>query len=370
MQKLLYITDQDEYVDHSFIAPLFEIYLKKYMYVDIVYFTDFKSDFTGKDSNHFVVPSRYKNQLVPELKRNDIEMNTYDYVMVRNNITLMEHILKYRKKYQYKALFRFSFPKRRMQIRCEEAENKTQFLNKCLNYIKTAKETKIINRCDAFLPTSKRMQETFRLGVTIPSIICPPAINPQALHENQQHEGEEVRFVYVGTLDKVRHFDTILKAFSVLENNAWKLYISTRDIEFAYTLLEEYPTIKENIKLYNAKTKDALLELIAKADVGIALLPDLPVYNTTTPVKVFDYYASAVPCLMTHSEHTSDIFTDAEDAWFCDFTVQDIQEKLRHILTLSKEEVAAVGQKGQERLLDVKNYETIASTIANALKTL
>ena len=60
MQKLLYITDQDEYVDHSFIAPLFEVYLKKYLNVDIVYFTEFKSDFGIKDSHHFIVPSRYK----------------------------------------------------------------------------------------------------------------------------------------------------------------------------------------------------------------------------------------------------------------------------------------------------------------------
>jgi len=370
MQKLLYITDQDEYVDHSFIAPLFEIYLKKYMSVDILYFTEFKSDFTCKDTHHFVVPTRYKNVLLKELKHNNIDISSYDFVMVRNNIVLMEHILKQRKKYGYKALYRFSFPKRKVQIKCEEAKGKNQFLKRCIHYVQTKKETKIINDCDAFLPTSERMHQTYRPKVTIPTIICSPAINPAALHAHQQHEGEEIHFVYVGTLDKLRKFDTILNAFASLENKSWKLYISTRDVEFAYTLLENYPRIKEKVKVYNAKTKDALLELVAKSDIGIALLPDLPVYNTSTPVKVFDYYASGVPCLMTLSEHSSTIFTDCTDAWFCDFSANNIQKKLNYLLDLSKAEITALGAKGQTRLLEVKNYETIAKTIADQLKAL
>jgi len=370
MKKLLYITDQDEYVDHSFIAPLFEVYLKKYLTVDIVYFTEFKSDFTCKDAHHFIVPSRYKNVLFKELTCNNIDLHSYDFVMVRNNIPLMKQVLKYRDTYGYKALYRFSFPKRKVQIKCEEANGKNQFFKRCVHYMKTKKETKIINSCDAFLPTSRRMQQNYLPEVNIPTILCSPAINPKTLHAHQQHQDDTIHFVYVGTLDKLRHFNTILDAFDSLQNKAWKLYISTREVEFAYTMLEDYPSIKEHIKVYNAKTKDALLELVAKSDIGIALLPDLPIYNTSTPVKVYDYYSSAVPCLMTQSEHTSTIFTDCVDAWFCDFNVEDIKEKLNYLLMLSKEDIAAIGAKGQKRLLEVKNYETIAKTIANQLKAL
>ena len=370
MKKLLYITDQDEYVDHSFIAPLFEVYLKKYMLVDIVYFTDFKSDFMCKDGHHFIVPSRYKNVLFKELKHNHIDIRSYDFVMVRNNITLMKQVLKYRDTYGYKALFRFSFPKRKIDIKCEEAKGKNQFLKRCTHYIKTKEETKIINQCDAFLPTSERMKKAYLPNVNIPTIICSPAINPADLHAHQQHEGEKIRFVYVGTLDKVRQFDTILDAFASLANKPWELYISTRDVEFAYALLEKYPSIQEKVKIYNPKTKDALLGLIAKTDIGIALLPDLPIYNTSTPVKVFDYYASGVPCLMTQSDHTSTIFTDCVDAWFCDFTKMTIKDKLHDLLTLSKDEIATIGDKGQKRLLDVKNYETLAKHIADQLTAL
>jgi len=370
MQKLLYITDQDEYVDHSFIAPLFEVYLKKYMSVDIVYFTEFKSDFSCKGSHHFIVPSRYKNVLFKELACNSIDLHSYDFVMVRNNIQILKQVLKQKETYGYKALYRFSFPKRKVQIKCEEAKGKNQFLKRCVHTIQTKKETKIINQCDAFLPTSERMHQTYRPDVNIPTILCSPAINPAALHPHQQHKDDEIRFVYAGTLDKLRDFGTVLDAFASLENKQWKLNISTRDVEYAYAMLEAYPSIKEHIKVYNAKTKDALLELIAKSDIGIALLPDLPIYTTSTPVKVFDYYASGVPCLMTQADHTSTIFINRIDAWFSHFNKQDIKEKLAYLLTLSKEEIANIGDKGQKKLLDVKNYETIAKTIAEQLQAL
>ena len=370
MKKLLYITDQDEYVDHSFIAPLFETYLKKYIHVDIVYFTEFKSDFERKDAHRFTVPSRYKNILLDELKSNNIGMESYDFVMVRNDIDIMKHVLKHRDTYHYKALFRFSFPKRSIKISCDKAENKKNLLSQMRHHFKTKRETKIINQCDAFLPTSQAMHKTFRPQVHIPTIICPPAINPAILHKNEQHSKDEKRFVYEGTLDKVREFETVLDAFSKLKSDTWKLIISTRDIPYAQKMLENYPHIKDHIELCNAQTKEALIDLIAKADIGVALLPDIPIYNASTPVKVFDYYSSAVPCLMTRAEHIGTIFTDCDDAWFCDFTQDDISKKLEHLLRLSKDEVAKVGEHGQQRLLETRNYETIAKKIADQLEVL
>ena len=370
MKKLLYITDQDEYVDHSFIAPLFETYLKKHIHVDIVYFTEFKSDFERKDTHRFTVPSRYKNVLLDELNRNSVNLESYDFVMVRNDIDIMKHVLKYRDTYHYKALFRFSFPKRSIKISCDKAENKKNLLSQMVHHFKTKSETKIINQCDAFLPTSQAMHRTFRPKVNIPTIICPPAINPLMIHNNEQHSKDEKRFVYVGTLDKVREFETVLDAFSKLKSDKWKLMISTRDIPYAQKMLENYPQIKDHIELCNAQTKEALLDLIAKADIGVALLPDIPIYNSSTPVKIFDYYSSAVPCLMTNAEHTNTIFTDCEDAWFCDFSQDDISQKIAYLLTLSKNAVSKVGEKGQQRLLETRNYETIAKNIADQLEVL
>lgn len=370
MKKLLYITDQDEYMDHSFMAPLFEKYLNQYLTVDIVYFTEFKSDFERKNEHRFTVPSRYKNVLLDELNRNDVRIDSYAYLMVRNDIDIMKHVLKEKDKYQYKTAFRLSTPKRKIKIRCCIAEGENTLLDTVTDKFKTFSETKIINMCDAFLPTSQSMHEAFFPNVTTKTIICPPGIDPDMLHPNIQHEGEEKRFFYAGTLDKVREFETVLEAFSKVASASWKLSIATRDPQYALEMIKQYKNIENNIEIHNAKNRDELLDLIAKADIGVALLPDYPVYNTSTPVKIFDYYSSAIPCIMTNSGHTNRIFTDCNDAWFCKFEQNDIKEKLEYIISLSKESIAEIGIKGQKRLLDIRNYEKIAKDLAIKLEAL
>ena len=43
MSKFLYITDQDEYDDHSFIGPLFQKYLTKYFEINTTFFSKEKT---------------------------------------------------------------------------------------------------------------------------------------------------------------------------------------------------------------------------------------------------------------------------------------------------------------------------------------
>ena len=367
MKKLLYITDQDEYMEHSFIAPLFETYLKKYLTVDIVYFTEFKSDFEQKDEHRFTVPARYKNVLLDELNRNDVPIDDYAYIMVRNDISIMSHVLKEKDKYQYKTAFRLSFPKRVVKMKSDKQVNLFDIMT---DKFKTKNETKIINMCDAFLPTSHSMHEEFFPDVSTKTIVCPPGINPNMIHPNIQHTGKEKRFFYAGTLDKLREFETVLEAFSKVARDDWRLSISTRDPQYALEMVRKYKDLENNIEIHNAKNRDELLDLIANADIGVALLPDIPIYSTSTPVKILDYYSSAVPSIMTNSGHTNKIFTDCHDAWFCKFESNDIKETIKYIISLSKESIADVGAKGQKRLLEIRNYEKIAADLAIKLEAL
>jgi glycosyltransferase involved in cell wall biosynthesis len=369
MKKFLYITDQEEYTEHSFIGPLFEKYLKEYYEVDIVYFSDFKSD-TELKENRYIVPSQYQTEIMEELERNNIDVSSYSYVVVRNIGTILKSVLKSKSKYNYKVGYRLSFPKRRAKMQVDQANNKASFLNILQNKIQTFSETNMINQCDLFLPTSQRMHEEFFDDVTAKTFISPLCIDPERLHDNIQHEDDEKRFFYAGTLDKLREFDVVLDAFSKVQNNKWKLMISTKDPEYTQKIIETYPNIKNKIEVHNARSKDELLDLIAKADIGVSLLPDIPLFNTSTPVKILDYYTSGVPCFMTNSANNNRIFTDEYDAWFCNFTRDSIKEKIEYITTLSKEEVAKVGVNGQERLLNIRNYKDLARNLVKTLDSL
>lgn len=370
MRKFLYITDQDEYTDHSFIGPLFEKYLKEYFEIDIVYFSEFKAELEKKDEHRFILPAADKSKTLKELERSGIDLSSYSYVVVRNSGDVLKHVVSLKDVYDFKVGYRLSFPKRRAQMQVDRANNKASFLKHINNTLTTYSETKLINSCDIFMPTSEQMHEEFFEGVKTKTFICPPAIDPEILHENIQHEGEEKRFFYAGTLDKLREFETVLEAFNEIQSSNWKLTISTKDPEYAKEVISSFSNLSENVEICNARNKEELLELIAKADIGVSALPEIPLFNTSTPVKILDYYSSAIPCIMTNNANNNTIFTDDFDAWFCKFSKDSIKEKLEYIVNLSKNDITSVGVRGQERLLEIRNYKKIAEKLAETLNLL
>ena len=370
MEKFLYLTDQNENTEHSFIGPLFEKYLNEHFDVDILYFSKNKYDFEIKNGNKFIMPLRYKNEIIKELGKNGISLENYKYVFVRNHTAILKEVLKFRNAYNFILGFRLTFPKRIAKLQKDEANNKKSFFDVISNKIKSFSETALINECDIFLPTSRQMRDDYLQNVKTRTFVIPSAIDPEVLHENVQHEEEHKRFFYAGTLDKLREFETMLEAFEEIDSKKFKLMISTKDPVYAEKMIEKYPKLKDSIEIYNAKNKKELLVLISKADIGLASLPNIVLFNSSTPMKVLDYYSSAVPCLMTDNENNTSIFEDNNSAWMCDFTKDTLKNKLEEIINLSKDEVAKVGINGQKRLLDVRNYKRIADDLAHQLNVL
>jgi len=370
MDKILYLTDQNETKEHSFIGPLFEKYLGKHYQVDILYFSKTSENFEIKNGNRFIMPLKHKNDIINELDRNQIYIGRYKYVFVRNHTAILKEVLSVKHEYNFILGYRLSFPKRIAKLQKDEANNKKSFFDVISNKVKTFSEANLINQCDLFLPTSRQMRDDYLKTVKTRTFIIPSAIDPEDLHPNLQHKGEEKRFFYAGTLDKLREFETVLEAFSLVNPTKFKLMISTKDPEYANQMIDKYPDLLDSIEIYNANSKDELLELISKADIGLAPLPNIVLFNSSTPMKVLDYYTSTVPCLMTKNENNESIFNDNDSAWLCDFTTDSIKEKIEHIINLSKDEVAQVGVNGQKRLLDIRNYERIANDLAHQLDIL
>uniref|UniRef100_UPI0040475FD0 glycosyltransferase n=1 Tax=Aliarcobacter sp. TaxID=2321116 RepID=UPI0040475FD0 len=370
MSKFLYVTDQDENTDHSFIGPLFQKYLNRHFDINTIFFSKTKSDIEIKEDGRIILPQNLSSNLLDELENKGIKIGEYDFVVVRNNTALLKDALKKREKYNFKVGFRLSFPKRIAKLQTDEANNKKSLFDIINNKIQTYSEISLINECDIFLPTSFQMKNDYFKDVKVRTFVIPSAIDPDILQENIQHEGNEKRFFYAGTLDKLREFETVLKAFNKIENGNYKLMISTKDPEYLDDMLSNFSNLRNNIEICDAQNRTDLLSLIAKADVGLSILPDIALFNSSTPIKILDYYSSAVPCIMSKNENNSSIFEDNISAWFSEFTEDSIKEKIEYIIQLSKEEVANIGLAGQKRLLAVRNYERIAADLAHQLNIL
>ncbi len=127
-------------------------------------------------------------------------------------------------------------------------------------------------------------------------------------------------------------------------------------------------TVLDKIKVSKANTKDELLNFITKCDIGLALLPDISIFNTSVHLKIMDYYTSGVPSLMSNNAQNNSIFTNEKDAWLCDFNVKDISEQLEKIIDTPKSKIKIMGEAGQERLLETRNYKIIAKRLSKVLE--
>ena len=370
MKKFLYITDREEYTEHNFIGPLFEKYLPRFLDVDIVYFSKYKSYFEDRGGGHFVVPIHEKKDILKYLCDNDIDVFKYDYVVVRNMYDILDSILTGRDIYNIKVGYRLSFPKIASKLEHAKAENRSNILLEIDKKVKSYTRTKMINQCDIFLPTSQGLKDIYCPDVTTKTHIVRSGIDPDKVHSKISRGDDKIVFAYNGTLSKLRSFRTVLEAFSELKHDNWKLYISTKDRDHATTCLKDFRAISDKVIVSEAETKNELLNLMAECDIGLSLLPNIDVFNTSIHLKTVDYYTTSIPTLMTNSNKNQEVFTDGKDAWLCDFDKDSIVKKLSEIMQTPKEEIRTMGVAGQARLLDKRDYRKIASMLAEAMKLL
>jgi len=368
-KKLLYITDQEEYTDHGTIGPLFNGYLKEYYDVNIVYFTKFKNSFQKKGTD-YVVPQQYRKEICRYLDVKDVDLSSYDYVFVRNKPDILKDVLKSRKQYGFKVGYRLSFPKNEETYEAHKANNTNSMLETAKNYFSKNSKKQLLSQCDLFMPTSKDMEDTYYADSGVKSYPLPAGLDPARMTAHRKSDGDKRNFIYVGTLDSLRQFETVLVAFTKLKSNNWHLNISTRDSEFATNVMQRYKTISDNISILKADNFNQLMVQVDDCDVGIALLPDITIYSTAIPAKIMDYYACAIPTLMTDNPKNRILFGN-EDAIFSDFDSDKIAIELEKIIDMSEDEIAKMGHSGQEKLLAHKrNYKIMAKELYEELESL
>lgn len=370
MKRLLYITDQEEYTDHGAIGPLFHGFLKNHMDVNIVYFTRFKDSFQLKGDD-FIVPMKFQGELFCYLEAKGIDINVYDFVFVRNLYDVLKKVLDARSQYRYKVGFRVSVPRTTQVYEAQKLANQGGLISELKKSFANYKTNKLINQCDLFMPMSLRMKDLFYPDVTTKMHILPPGLDPNRIQPYKHTTGEDITFIYIGTVDKLQHFEVILQACQRLERSNWRLHISTFNPDYVRQLILEVPDIAERIKLMHATNLDELMEQIHSCDVGIGLLPNLNLHAAVLPAKVLDYYTCSMPSLITDNARNREIFDDGENAFFCQYDVESIAKKMDEVMELSLDEIAAIGEAGQKKLLQLeRNYEIMAKRLYEDLETL
>jgi len=366
LEKILFITDQQEYSQTGTISTLFDIYLQEFFEVHIVYLTNYKEEFSKK-GNHYIVPTSERKNIISYLSLHDVDLESFKIVFVRNKKDALENVLKYKNQYGYKVSFRISYPKKRHKLSLMNSYSPFGLVKKYLYKKKIKQRNDLINKCDLFLVASTQVKEVFHKEITIDTYPIFVGLDPDKLNKHIKTNNDIKKFIYSGTIDEVRKFDTILSGFEKLKNNNWRLTISTTDKLYVSKILAKYPRLKNNVSIISAMSLEELHKQINTHDIGIALLPRNDFYDTVVADKVIDYYTCAIPALMTSNTKNHSIFND-DEGLFCEFESLKITQKLEELINTNNNDLEIIGNNGQKKLLKLKrNYKIQAEKLAEKL---
>ena len=137
----------------------------------------------------------------------------------------------------------------------------------------------------------------------IPNGVNAGAFDPDARGEPFRREvgarAEDVLVVYAGAHGVPNDLDVVLDAAVRLRNAAGVRFTLVGDGRDRARLQERVRSLAlPNLVLAGAVPKECMPEVLAAADVCIAVLRPLPMFTTTYPNKVFDYMAAGRPVVL------------------------------------------------------------------------
>src|SRR5690606_13743636 len=163
--------------------------------------------------------------------------------------------------------------------------------------------------------------------------------------------------VYVGRLEKVKNVDTLLRAFSQLENEQLRLTLvgDGRERENLENLVRELE-LSDKVSFEGFQSDPG--KYLSVADLYV-----LPSYSEGFGIAAVEAMFLKVPVLATVVGGVPEFVSHSENGWLFDpNSIEDLVRKLRKILSLDDEERKAIGTKGFE---DVSERFTVEKYIEN-----
>lgn len=364
MKKIIYFPSENENSNHTSVEALFNKYLKKFFSIQIVY----SGDETKKlDNGNLVIKKSKRNNFIQEIK--GLSFESPDFYIIRNDFKVLKNILKNNKnsKVGFQSTFLHSY-RRLVQAHIE----KRNLLRRYVEYMfKSKEETKLIEKCDFLIPNSKMMNRVIN-NHNKPYTYIYSSFDFELLDKSikEKKSDKKIKFLYIGTVDKLREIDKIFEAFDKIENKNWSLDVYTKNFDEAN--LYKLKMIKNGnfINIYNSLDRETLYNTMSNYDVGISLIPVNDLYTVASPIKLSEYFACKLAVITTAIPEAVDLYSDTDSAFFVHFDTNSIVKTINTILTMKKNTLQNMGLNGYNIVRNKRNYKINANHISNFLNKL
>ena len=132
----------------------------------------------------------------------------------------------------------------------------------------------------------------------------PLLADVKAKRFSKSKKEDEIRFIYIGSHDKLRRLDVILKAVvyavKYLDVSAKFYFVggSRVDVNLYGSIKDVHELVERGIVVFRERVKRSeIWKLIDSADVGLCLIPPEKIYREASPTKLAEYMVNGLAVL-------------------------------------------------------------------------
>jgi len=229
-----------------------------------------------------------------------------------------------------------------------------------------------LRNADLVLPISKWLKEDFiKKGIEASKILPLPEgmdadrfsdADGDTIRRQYNLDGSGV-VVYVGTMDKMRHLDTLIHAISEVKKSEKRvklLMVGDGNDKTDLERLARELGIGDDVVFTGQVYSDEVPNFIAAADIGVSPVPPFDFYKFSSPIKLFEYMAVRKPVVANKEipEH-DEVIRKSGCGVLVQFTGESFAEGIIKLLD-DPEMAEEMGEKGYKWGVTNRSYETTA----------
>jgi glycosyltransferase involved in cell wall biosynthesis len=301
-----------------------------------------------------------------------LRKDSYSIIQIRNNLVDGMLAIYYKKMFNVKFVFQYSFPKR-FDVP-ENARMKSVLF--VINWLNKAQLNLILNNSDLILPISTWMKDDLlRRGIPESKIFpLPMGVNPDTFSAEIQDielrekfvKGTSTLILYQGSLSKLRRLEIMLRAIEKVKHTKpdIKLLIvgdgdGRKDLENICTQLG----IINEVIFTGTVPYSEMPRYISIADICLCPVPPDPIFMVSSPTKMFEYMVMKKP-IIANSEipEQCEVFKSSKCGLLVNFSSDSFAAGILYLMTHTLE-AQSMGQNGYRWVIDNRTYKMLADSL-------
>ena len=331
-----------------------------------------------------VVPCKYREGLLKPITKilyafrrmrfvlSNFKQDRYNILFVRDSVFDALLALYIKRRYNVTFVLELSNPIEQAWEYYKLSYSKYKYLWYFISKIEAHIIMYALHKADLVLPTTKWMKEDFvKKGIQRSKMMPYPngidisrftGADSEAIRR-QYNLKDSIVVVYVGTIDKMRHLDILIHAFSKVKKSRKDvklLMVGDGNDKSNLEKLAGELGIRDDVVFTGQVYFNDIPNFIAAADIGVSPIPPLSFYKLSSPIKMFEYMAVGKPVVANEEiPEQEEVIQESKGGILVKFEAESFAEGIIELLD-DPERAREMGKQGQEWVVKNRSYNILA----------